>query len=340
MSVKLAAAHIDERGKATGGKAGDQTGKEVCVRNYYVHSKGWRVFRPKDAAKAEKIAQDAQYACENKFIGYDQNQRTSLYTISKPYGFNCAKVTTPCETDCSALVRVCCAYAGIDLPDFNTSNEAKTLLNSGAFTELTGDKYTKSGDYLRRGDILVTKTKGHTEIVISNGSKAGNAPTTAPTTDTTAPTTGTTPTLGSRVLKNGMSGADVKELQADLIKLGYDLGKWGADGDFGDQTEMVVRRFQTQEGLAPDGEFGPLSLAALNKALERLSENTGGDHVQICGGNCYVRAEPNTSGDIRGIAHEGDKLPYGGTMTDDGWLNVVYKDRLGWVSGKYGRLVK
>lgn len=54
MAVKLAAANIDERGKATGGKAGDQTSREVCVRAYYVHSKGWRVFRPIDIAKDSK----------------------------------------------------------------------------------------------------------------------------------------------------------------------------------------------------------------------------------------------------------------------------------------------
>ena len=145
--------------------------------------------------------------------------------------------------------------------------------------------------------------------------------------------------LGDRILKNGMSGADVKELQSDLIRLGYNLGKWGADGDFGDCTELAVKRFQTQEDLVPDGEFGPLSLAALKKALEQLDAITDGDYVQIYGGNCYVRTEPSTSGEIRGIAHEGDKLPFTGE-TSAGWLKVVYKDRAGWVSGKYGKLVK
>lgn len=174
MAVKLGSARIDENGKAKGGKAGDQTGKEVSTQNYYVHSKGWRVFRAKDPAQAENIAQDMQWACDNKNIGYDQNQRLTLYNVAKPLAFNCSKVTTKCETDCSALVRVCCAYAGITLPNFRTSNEASVLLNSGAFVELTGEKYTKSQNYLRRGDILVTRTQGHTVVVLSNGPKAND----------------------------------------------------------------------------------------------------------------------------------------------------------------------
>ena len=45
MAVKIGHASIDENGRAQGGKAGDQTGKEVCTRNWYKHSKGWRVLR-------------------------------------------------------------------------------------------------------------------------------------------------------------------------------------------------------------------------------------------------------------------------------------------------------
>lgn len=34
-------ASINERGKAAGGRTGDQTGREICVRSYYKYSKGW-----------------------------------------------------------------------------------------------------------------------------------------------------------------------------------------------------------------------------------------------------------------------------------------------------------
>lgn len=34
-------ASINESGRATDGKSGDQTGREICVRSYYKYSKGW-----------------------------------------------------------------------------------------------------------------------------------------------------------------------------------------------------------------------------------------------------------------------------------------------------------
>ena len=174
MAVKVGSARIDENGKAKGGKAGDQTGKEVSMQNWYKHSKGWRVFRAKDPNKALLIARDMQYACANNNIGYDQSQRDTLYNVAKEVNFNCNLVKKKCETDCSALVRVCCAYAGIMLPNFRTANEGKVLLASGAFDEMTGVKYTDSSSYLCAGDILVTKTSGHTVVVLNNGTKADN----------------------------------------------------------------------------------------------------------------------------------------------------------------------
>ena len=173
MAVKIGSARIDENKKAKGGKAGDQTGIEVSTQNWYKHSKGWRVFRTKNVALGNLIADDMEYACLNPNIGYDQNQRGTLYTVSKPLLFNCKKVTKKCECDCSSLVRVCCAYAGIFLPNFRTSNEAAILLQSGYFYEMKGKQYTDTSDFLMRGDILVTKTQGHTVIVLDNGSKVG-----------------------------------------------------------------------------------------------------------------------------------------------------------------------
>ena len=78
MAVIVGSARIDENGNISGGKAGDQTGKEVCTENWYLHSQGWRVFRAKDPAKAEMIAQDMQWACDNPKIGYDQDQNLTL----------------------------------------------------------------------------------------------------------------------------------------------------------------------------------------------------------------------------------------------------------------------
>lgn len=328
MAVIIGSARIDERGKTTGGQAGDQTGKELSTQNWYKHAKGWRVFRARDPAVAEKMAWDMQAACNNRHIGYDQNQRGTLYAAAKPFGFNCAKVNVDCETDCSALVRVCAAYAGVDLPNFRTWDEPQALLASGAFVELTGDKYTASSAYLRRGDILVTRTKGHTVIVLSDGPKAKAAP---------APTHYA---LGDRILKNGCEGDDVKALQEALISLGYDCGRWGADGDFGDATDRALRAFQRAQGLAVDGEYGPKSRAAMEAALlEGLSE------VEITGAAVYVRKGPGKQYAPLGIVHRGDRLVYQGERSEDGWLLVMYKPKgaqsaaNAWVSGMYGKVI-
>ena len=329
MAVKVGSARIDEHGKARGGQAGDQTGKEVSTQNWYLHSKGWRVYRAKNPSVAEKIARCMEMACKNSKIGYDQGSRNTLYKEAEPFGFDVSKVTKPCETDCSALVRVCIAFAGItSLPSgFRTGNMPSNLAKTGAFTELTGSKYQSQSTYLGRGDILVTKSSGHTVVVLTNGSKYEG------------PVYPVDYDLGDRVIKYGCEGNDVKLMQEMLLKLGYDLGSWGCDGDFGDCTELALKAFQTDAKLDVDGECSPTTLIALEKAVEAHDGvKPTGKIVRISGGNCYIRTAPNTDGKILSVAHRGDTLPYGGQVSDGGWLLVQHKNQNAWVSGKYAKI--
>ena len=164
MAVIIGSARHDEHGNCySGGKAGDQTGQEVSTQKFYNHSKGWNVLRAKDNKVAEKLAEAMQIACGNKNIGYDQSER---YGIIK-HGIN-TKVKTEC--DCSSLVRACIIYAsGKDVGDFNTSNERSVIFKSGLFKDVGS---YKQGDTLYNGDILVTRTKGHTVIVVSGAKKS------------------------------------------------------------------------------------------------------------------------------------------------------------------------
>lgn len=326
-TVYIGSARIDERGKASGGQAGDQTGKEVSTQNWYDHSKGWIVLRPKDGAKAKKIAEAMQVACDNDNIGYDQYQNQSLWNLVKDKGFDPAKADKPCETDCARLVRVCCAYAGIMADDFYTATEATVLMRTGEFIKLTDSKYTDAPDYLGAGDILVTKTKGHTVVVLSNGKYydgSADEPERA---------------LGDRILRDGDYGADVIELQTRLKAVGYDPGE--IDGEFGRNTESAVKALQTAAGILVDGEFGPDSLAALVK-MEGVDdpdepagapgEEPAGPSVEISGGNAYIRTGPSTQYDTMGVAHAGDVFE---DANPDGWNAILYEGRVGWVSGKY-----
>lgn len=173
--VKIGSARINEKGTVNGGKAGDQTGGEVSTQNWYPHSKGWIVIRAKDPKHREDIAHNMESACANNNIGYCQNHRTSLTAAAKPYGYDAAKVKVKCEVDCSELVRNCCLYAGINVGVFNTASEVSALVKTGKFQVLTDPTYTRSSKNLLRGDILVTARKGHTVVVLTNGSNTASA---------------------------------------------------------------------------------------------------------------------------------------------------------------------
>lgn len=172
--VKIGNACIDERGKALGGQAGDQTGRELKVQPWYSYP--WTVvIRPKEATVAEQIAKTMEAACANDNIGYDQSQRTTLFDLAEKASFDVSKVKTKCETDCSALVSVCVNAAGIRVSKhIYTGNELAILQNTKKFEILKESKYIGKPDYLKRGDILLGK--GHTAVVLTNGKTTPKAP--------------------------------------------------------------------------------------------------------------------------------------------------------------------
>ena len=160
--ILIAQASMGESG-IKGQIAGNQTGKELNIKPYYKHQKGWRVFRSPEAYKAAKIAYAALRAAKNPCIGYDQGNRNTLFEAAQKYGYDPGLVKIDVETDCSALTRVCCYYAGYQLPDFNTASEPKVLLAAG-FKEIQINQTNGSG--LAVGDILVTNGKGHTCVCV------------------------------------------------------------------------------------------------------------------------------------------------------------------------------
>lgn len=331
MAVLIGNASLSENGTVRG-KAGDQTGKEVTTRKWYRHSKGWYALECLVPGMEEYIAEAMEKACANPDIGYNQYENNTLWENVKPFGYDPSRTTKKVNTDCARLVRVCVQYAcvkmGLDIiiPDFYTATMANVLVRTGLFRKLSDPKYTAQDLYLRRGWPMVTRTKGHAIVVLENGSKAGA---------TTVP--GSVFELGNRMLRNGDEGADVKELQSMLIQKGYDLGRWGADGDFGDATEMAVRAFQEAAGIEIDGVVGEDTYAALTKAGSE-DVPTDAKFVKIEGGDCYARAEPNTSGTIIGTARRGEKFAYLGETSESGWLRIQFGMKEAWVSGKYGRL--
>lgn len=333
-TVKVGSARIDENGHATGGKAGDQTGKEVSTQNWYKHSKGWRVLRAKDAGAAEKIAQAMQWACDSPLIGYDQNQRETLRKAVMPLDWDIRRLATAVETDCSALVRVCCGWAfqkdlGADVSYFNTTSMCQALLKTGLFTELTGGKYTDSSDYLRRGDILCTKTQGHTVVVLSNGPKAGH-------------------TIDG--LSRGDYGTAVTAMQTAL--LAWDAGclpRYGADGDFGGETEAALTAFQAEAGLPVTGVYDEATRKALTEAKPDTvpdpdpSPAPGAPDQYVRVREIHVRSAPGDNYMSLGTVQPGYRLPYAGETHNDAkgvlWYLVEYDGQNGWVSSAVGEVI-
>ncbi len=246
MSILIGSARHDENGKYSGGQEGDSKQKlssdgldhvgEVSVQNFYVHSKGWVIVRAKDGNLANALGFCMAVACNNANIGYDQSNRLGAYK----YGVD---TKTKTETDCSGLVRACIKQCGHIVSDFTTANEVDVLVKSGLFKKKT---FTSQAD-LYNGDILVTKTKGHTVIVLS-GAKARTVKEQNPYAEPT------------NTLKQGSKGNGVKWLQWELNESGANLA---VDGDFGSKTLTALKAYQKGHGLTVDGICGQKTRTSL-----------------------------------------------------------------------------
>ena len=90
MSVLIGHASISENGTING-KKGDQTGKEVCVRNFYSKPWDFMAIHP-DANVREKHAKAVEAGCANNNIGYGQGDRNTLNTEAKKVNYDLSKV--------------------------------------------------------------------------------------------------------------------------------------------------------------------------------------------------------------------------------------------------------
>lgn len=169
----------DERGKYTGGKAGDQSGTEWQIRTWYKYSGGWTcVLRHPDPAVRKEIAKLARASANNDLIGYDQNQRGTFWTHLKASGYDPAQITIACEADCSSGTSSIVKAVGYRLNIQKLKNVNAALTTSGiesaykaaGFQVLKDNKYLTSDQYLLEGDIIL-KTGHHVCINVSNGSK-------------------------------------------------------------------------------------------------------------------------------------------------------------------------
>ena len=79
--------------------------------------------------------------------------------------------------------------------------------------------------------------------------------------------------------EKGDKGESVKKIQQGLMKLGYDLSPYGADGSFGEGTRKVVMKFQKDQGLKVDGFAGTATMTRLESLINK--QNAIGYSVQV-----------------------------------------------------------
>ena len=155
-------------------------------------------------------------------------------------------------------------------------------------------------------------------------------------------------TLGSRLLKKGSAGGDVKTLQELLNQLGASLT---VDGDFGSKTENAVKAFQKKAGLKQDGKYGDQTHTALMAAVadsdvgqktepDPEPEQPSGTKVKIVCDNGTVNIRQGNGTDYSRISAVPNGTEFEWIATaQNGWHAVVIGSQVGWVSGKYSNII-
>jgi len=311
-AVMVGSARHNEFGDISGGKPGDQLqastpdySGECSMQEWYMHPLGWVVVRAKTEEQRQKIAQDMEYICNNPNIGYDQPRDQSLYKAAKPYGFNASCVDTPCDTDCARAVRVCVLYAGIDCPDFYTATEVNVLKSTGQFDVLTESKYTDSPDYLLRGDILVTRAKGHTVVVLSDGQYAH---------------------------KDAQKDADIYEITGNTVNM-----RTGPSTDW-PVLQVLKKGEQVKGSSVKDGWLQGEAKGIWGYVSLKFLQAVSGQGFAITTGKVHMRTGAGIKNKSLCTVPKGTEIILTGEKRKvllTTWYKTKYNGKTGWISGKY-----
>lgn len=172
----MAAARIDERGRISGGKDGDQTGEEVMVQRYsnfrincVLRYTGTDTYYIRN-----RIVRSAVGIATNNKIGYNQLRRTTSFSEIKKLGWKLKAIPKMglCATDCSEMAAICVNIAFLKevVPSWNYTGNQKANMRKLGFSDVTGAVNLQTGEGLLPGDILLRES-GHTAIYIGSSKK-------------------------------------------------------------------------------------------------------------------------------------------------------------------------
>ena len=237
----------------------------------------WTAAKQKELEKTKDSdrAQGREYG--SKWIGHTVADCSGLFswafkqlggymyhgsdTMYRKYCVNKGELRKGKRTDCGTLKPGTAVFVwngkkyshvGLFVGD-GTVIEAMGTINGVTTTRVTAGKWTHWGELV--GIDYVNTGKEASSNVISTGAAGGveKSPSGQPT------------------LRRGSKGDAIRELQTMLLKLGYDLGPCGIDGDFGKATEAAVRSFQADHRLTVDGIAGPATYGELEKSVNAIS---------------------------------------------------------------------
>ena len=268
--VRVSNCGHDENGRYAGGKAGDQTGDEYCLKTWY--SRPWDyIIRWRDEELGNLFADLAIEAALNDQIGYDQGTAGNSgdrYTFRKQMqaaGWRPSNIKTACEADCSESTIVLIRAVGHlkEIKELQECNATYTGNMMNYFRSAAGKKYfvVLQGAYLtdpslaRRGDINLNVAH-HVNVTVDNGGNTGNEIPDNP--DTKTGGSGYMFSVGS--VQNGSKGSDVKLLQRLLKSNGFrgaDGKLLAIDGNCGTNTVYAIKAYQKKKSLSADGIAGP-----------------------------------------------------------------------------------
>ena len=173
-------------------------------------------------------------------------------------------------------------------------------------------------------------------------------------------------TLGSRSLKKGSTGSDVKTLQELLNQLAIVKPALEVDGDFGSKTEAAVKAFQKKAGIKQDGIYGDethktlMGAVADDDAGKAAQSTTPGQPITepvegvtepsnpvttvpskvviVCSsGTVNIRKGNSTAFSRITAVKNGTVFGYIATAAN-GWHAVLLENEIGWVSGNYSKV--
>lgn len=240
----------DEYGRYSGGKAGDQSGTEWYICDWYYYGDGgWNyVLRHPDPTVRHYISEFAIQAAHNDNIGYDQCERYTFWQQLASSGYFPMYISTPCEADCSSGVLSIVKAVGyvLNRPELQnvsiygwTGNERR-LLEAAGFITLADVEYLTSDNYLLGGDILLNE-ENHTCICVSDGSEAVD------------PAYDDCFLFRTESIGKGAEGINVWRGQMILRSRGLYSGE--IDSIFGADTEKAVYDFQKLAGIRQTGRL-------------------------------------------------------------------------------------